>query len=74
MSVINLATARQDREAALWQAYVTAKSRADETLALDDGRAAGKAWRAFLEFYQSAEQSAAMRQCDAVVASWGRRG
>ncbi len=62
MSVIDLASARLDREAALWQAYVTAKARADETLSLDDGRAAGRAWRAFLELHQTASQSSLVRR------------
>lgn len=64
MSVIDLASARQDREAALWQAYVTAKARADETLSPDDGRAAGRAWRAFLAMSETTAQSVLVNKRD----------
>jgi hypothetical protein len=35
----------------LWRAFVAAQERSKTTLALDDGIAAGKAYRAFLEAF-----------------------
>lgn len=37
----------------LWAAYVQASRRAQETHVIDDGIAAGRAWRAWLEAFAS---------------------
>lgn len=34
-----------------WQRYVVARQKSDETLALEDGRAAAEAWVGFLNVY-----------------------
>lgn len=52
--LISLADARQDRDIsveAAWDAYIAARAVADETLKLEDGIAAAKAFKRFLELF-----------------------
>ncbi|MBB3385527.1 MULTISPECIES: hypothetical protein [unclassified Rhizobium] len=39
-----------------WQAYVDALRRAEQSLSIQDGIAAGKAWRAWLNLFMTADQ------------------
>lgn len=48
--------ALQTRTERLWQAYVAAKLKADKTLALADGLAAARAWRAWLDDFMGGDQ------------------
>lgn len=41
---------------ARWERYVSAQRRAQETLSVEDGIAAGRAWREWLNLYMSNEQ------------------
>lgn len=68
MSIVHLTEERDRRATAAWDAYVLAKQRADNTLSLTDGLAAGKAWRTFLTLFQSAEQNEGDRALDARLA------
>ncbi|UMY16642.1 hypothetical protein MMB17_18435 [Methylobacterium organophilum] len=58
MSVVDLAAERDRREAEAWDRFVAAKTRADRTLRIEDGREAAKAWSAFLELFQTPAQTA----------------
>lgn len=52
--VVTLQVVREKREASVekaWQRYVTADAKAKATLAIDDGIAAGIAYRDFLELF-----------------------
>ncbi|POR42545.1 hypothetical protein [Methylobacterium sp. V23] len=49
MNVIDLQSVRDAREQAAFEAYVSAKAVADETLRILDMAAAVKAWNAFVE-------------------------
>lgn len=52
-NVVRLAVARQERtqtQEALWQRFVDLMQHSKDTLRLEDGIAAQKAYRAFLEF------------------------
>jgi hypothetical protein len=70
MSVVNLNTERERREAAAWAAYVSAKDLADRSRNIEDGKRAARAWCAFLELYQTPAQSEFM---GATVSTFGRR-
>ena len=48
MHIVKLEDFREERVEEAWYAYVRAKERADETLDIRDGIAAGKAWRTML--------------------------
>ena len=47
--------ARTEREMALWNAYVAALTLANRTLKFEDGRAAAKAFQAFMQLFCSPE-------------------
>lgn len=50
--LISIADAKRDRDMRIedvWDAYVKAKAKADETGKIEDGIAAGKVWKRFLE-------------------------
>ncbi|WP_066923025.1 hypothetical protein [Methylobacterium sp. CCH5-D2] len=63
MGVVDLKAHVEARQAEAWENYVAAKQRADETLALEDGLAASRAWRAFLQIFipDPAERREVMR-------------
>lgn len=55
--VVSIADARRNRDAhveELFDAYLKAKAKVDETGRLEDGIAAGKLWRQFLELFTGA--------------------
>ena len=39
-----------------WDAYIAAPRRATQTLAIDDGKAAARAWRDWLDLWMTADQ------------------
>jgi hypothetical protein len=55
-NVINLAEHQQT----IWLAYVAAAKRAQETGNMDDGIAAGRAWRRWLDCFMTPEQREAI--------------
>ncbi|UNK39359.1 hypothetical protein MNR02_06540 [Shinella sp. H4-D48] len=55
-NVINLAEHQQ----AVWMAYVTAAKRAQESGRMEDGIAAGRAWRRWLDLFMTPEQREAI--------------
>ena len=53
-NIVQLSIVKQEREdsqEALWQRFVEASERSKETLRLEDGLAAGRAYRAFCESF-----------------------
>ncbi len=44
---------REDRLQALWLAYTNARAKAETTLDIQDGIAAGKAWAAWLDLFRA---------------------
>lgn len=53
-NVVDLAVAREAREATveeLWDRYIAATQRAQQTLSIDDGIRAGKAWGDFIKSF-----------------------
>ena len=46
------------READLWQAYCAAMRKAQASLRIEDGIAAGRAWRAFIESFEAPRTAA----------------
>lgn len=72
MRITHLTEERDRRASAAWDAYVAAKRRADDTMCIADGIAAGKAWRTFLTVFQSAEQNESDRALDVRLARRAR--
>lgn len=54
--VIDLEAERERRIDCAWADYCAARQQAEATLAVEDGIAAGKAWRRWLDLFMSAEQ------------------
>jgi len=46
----------QTRQETLWDAYVAAMEKAQQTLDINDGMAAGRAWKAFVDEFLIPEQ------------------
>lgn len=73
MFVVDLNAVRERRQEEAFNAYVAARGRAEETLAVEDGLAAGRAWRRFLDLFISPEQRASLEGADRFVRSrWSR--
>ena len=53
----------QTSEERLWDQYVEAAERAQATLTMEDGRAAGKAWRAYINSFLAGEQLRSIYGC-----------
>lgn len=70
MAVVDLASERDRREAEIWDRYVAAKELADRTRRIEDGRLAARAWSAWLELYQTPDQTEFMA---GTVTTFGRR-
>ncbi len=54
LKVVSIADARRDRDARvedLWDAYVAAKGKADKSESVEDGIAAARLWKRFLELF-----------------------
>ncbi|GLK78020.1 hypothetical protein GCM10008171_32740 [Methylopila jiangsuensis] len=56
MAVIDLQSHRSAALEAAWEAYASAARRAQQTLTIEDGIAAGAAWRRFLDLHMTADQ------------------
>lgn len=56
-SVVNLTAERERRETEAWERYVAARNRADETLLVEDGTQAARAWCAFLSLFLTEAQA-----------------
>lgn len=56
MNVIDFEAEKERRINDAWQAYCIARKRAETTWAVEDGIAAGKAWRRWLDLFMSPEQ------------------
>jgi hypothetical protein len=63
-NIIPLAQAQGDLVAERWAVYLSAKDRADASRRLEDGIAAGRAWREFLNAFTPAETRDAFRRFD----------
>lgn len=70
--VVDLMSEREKRIEDTWQDYCAARTRADETLSVEDGIAAGRAWRRWLDLFLTHEQRQALDRADNVISS-GRR-
>ena len=55
-NVLDLSTETHARIEARWESYLVAKKRADETMEVDDGIAAARAWRRWLDLFMSDDQ------------------
>lgn len=56
--VVSLNESRDMAERVKWLRYVDTARRAQQSLRIEDGREAGKAWRAWLDLAMSADQQA----------------
>lgn len=54
--IINLHEHRDSVIDAKWAAYASAQQRAQKTLRIEDGKAAGRAWREWLNLWMTEEQ------------------
>lgn len=54
--VIDLDAEKERRIEETWRDYCEARMRAEATMAVEDGIAAGKAWRRWLDLFMSPEQ------------------
>lgn len=59
-NIASLTTERERRETEAWERYVAARNVAEATLRVEDGIAAGRAWRTFLDLFLSPTQAATM--------------
>jgi len=60
-AIIDLSVERNERNTRLelaWQAFQAASLKAQDTLDMKDGMAAGRAWRRWLELFMTEEQNA----------------
>lgn len=60
MSVIDFEAERERRINEAWQAYCTARKQAETTWAVEDGIAAGRAWRRWIDLFMTADQRTAL--------------
>ncbi|WP_322997482.1 hypothetical protein [Castellaniella sp.] len=54
--IIDINTGHDERISVLWRDFVAAQTRAQASLQMADGMAAGAAWRRFLMAYETPEQ------------------
>lgn len=74
-ALIDLSAVREARIEAAWSAYVAALNQANQTLAVQDGIAAGKAWRRWLDLFMTADQREWLDQPAPVARpTWGTNG
>jgi len=66
-TVVDLKSHSEARAQEAWDRYIAARATAERSAAIEDGIAAGNAWRAFLDLFLSPEQREADRQCDRVM-------
>ncbi len=66
-SVLDFQQERLRREGEAWMAYAVARKRAEESLTIEDGIAAGKAWKRWLDLFMTGDQVQALDNADKVV-------
>lgn len=54
--IVNLTARRDEMLDVRWNAYVVAQRRAQASLAIEDGKAAGRAWRQWLDLWMNEDQ------------------
>lgn len=54
--IVNLTARRDEMLDVRWNAYVAAQRRAQASLAIEDGKAAGRAWRQWLDLWMNEDQ------------------
>lgn len=70
MTIIDISSERERRETEVWDCYIQARRRAEESESIEDGRIAARAWCAFIDLYLTPSQSAFM---GGTVKTFGRR-
>lgn len=65
--IISLEEQREAIISSRWDVYVAAVKRAQQTLRLEDGIAAGAAHRSFMDVFLSADQRAALHNADVLM-------
>lgn len=73
MTVVDLETERERRIDAAWRSYCEARQRAEQTLDVEDGIEAGRAWRRWLDLFMTAEQRNTLDRAGEVVTPMQRR-
>lgn len=73
VNVVDMKAFREKREEETWRAYTEARERAERTLDIKDGIAAGLAWRAWLVSWQTPEQNEHDREFNRIL-EMRRRG
>ncbi|MBA1156911.1 hypothetical protein [Microvirga mediterraneensis] len=58
--VIDLEAERERRIEETWSAYCAARMQAEASMAVEDGIAAGKAWRRWLDLFMTLDQREAL--------------
>jgi len=66
-NVIDLEAEKERRVDAAWAVYCEARQQAERTLAVEDGIAAGKAWRRWLDLFMSPEQRRSLDNASVVT-------
>ena len=66
--VISLDAERERRQSEIWARYIVARDAAERTGDIEHGIAAGFAWRAWLDTFQSTSQLEADREFQRVLA------
>jgi hypothetical protein len=66
--VIDLEAQREQRIEETWGAYCAARMQAEATLSVEDGIAAGKAWRRWLDLFMTMDQRESLDRAGEVKA------
>lgn len=72
--VIDLEAERERRIDVAWADYCAARKQAEATLAVEDGIAAGKAWRRWLDLFMSMDQRESLDRAGEVKSLQRRAG
>lgn len=72
--VIDLEAQRERRIEETWADYCAARMQAEATLAVEDGIAAGKAWRRWLDLFMSIDQRESLDRAGEVTNLQKRAG
>ncbi|NBJ13319.1 hypothetical protein [Microvirga arsenatis] len=72
--VIDLEALRERRIEETWAQYCAARMQAEATLSVEDGIAAGKAWRRWLDLFMSGDQRESLDRAGEVKSLQRRAG
>jgi hypothetical protein len=72
--VVDLDLERQKRIDETWAEYCSARLQAESTMAVEDGIAAGKAWRRWLDLFMSLDQRESLDRAGEVKSLQRRAG